>query len=269
MSNRRNETITLGQLIEIPPGDRNNASWVNGEFEAIVSNTKRSSGKGPSSALLSDPHNPNIAIQGSFWIDPTSYEGCLCLFSPPGMARTEYKGAQQVTIGDKTKINVLSRGATPAPAARTSQPLASNGNGAAHPPAANGAHTIQGQTVGMAINQAVGIIKETVPKDVTGCVDPAYFQSPDFSRDLHTIASDIIRVSAMLEAGKLAPSAKHRADPGAAEREAAEKARIAEEARKAEEERKRAEESKRNKPQPGPGGSAFPDTADDEDVPFN
>ncbi len=267
MSNRRNETITLSQLIEIPPGDRNNASWVNGEFEAIVSNTKRSSGKGPSSALLSDPHNPNISIQGSFWIDPTSYEGCLCLFSPPGMARTEYKGAQQVTIGDKTKINVLSRGATPAPAARTSQPLAS-GDTRQPAPASHGAHAINGATVGMAINQAVGIIKDTVPKDGTGCVDPAYFQSPDFSRDLHTIASDIIRVSAMLEAGKLAPSAKHRADPGAAEREAAEKARIAEEARKVEEERKRAEEAKKNKPQPGPGDSAFPTTADDEDVPF-
>lgn len=63
-----------------------------------------------------------------------------------------------------------------------------------------------GATVGMAINQAVGILKEfDYPLD--------YFLGAEFSRDTYTIASDIIRISERLEAGKLAEPVKNRTAP--------------------------------------------------------
>ena len=93
-------------------------------------------------------------------------------------------------------------GAQPAPAAPAAQRQASAPAGAA--PAA-----IFGATVGMAINQAIGILKDTHP----GATLESYYATPDFSRDLHVTASDILRVSAMLEKGKLAHSAKDRNDP--------------------------------------------------------
>lgn len=62
---------------------------------------------------------------------------------------------------------------------------------------------VHGQTVGMAVNNAVKII--------TGWdVPPVYFSTSAFSLDVYTIASDLIRVAAMLEKGKLATPAKDR-----------------------------------------------------------
>jgi hypothetical protein len=40
--------------------------------------------------------------------------------------------------------------------------------------------------------------------------------SPEFYRQVHEVASDLIRVSEMLQDGKLAPTAKERAAKGAA-----------------------------------------------------
>lgn len=63
-----------------------------------------------------------------------------------------------------------------------------------------------GVTVGMALNNACNIVKEfDVPVE--------YFKSPEFSLDVWTIASDILRVSRMLEADKLADPAKMRHAP--------------------------------------------------------
>jgi hypothetical protein len=63
--------------------------------------------------------------------------------------------------------------------------------------------------VGAAINQAISIIRDHHPVE-------GYFESPQFSKDLHTLASDIIRVATYLESGHLAAPAKDRAKDGPA-----------------------------------------------------
>jgi hypothetical protein len=62
-----------------------------------------------------------------------------------------------------------------------------------------------GVTVGMAINNACNMIKDGHP--------PEYYTSPAFSLDVWTIASDILRISRMLEADKLADPVKARHAP--------------------------------------------------------
>jgi len=71
----------------------------------------------------------------------------------------------------------------------------------------NHPHAPLGITVGMAINNAVQLIKEN-SVNIEGFND--YLGSPEFSRDLHELASDILRISRVLETGKLAPPVKER-----------------------------------------------------------
>ena len=245
----KNQTLSVAQLLEMQPGTKEKATWINDDFEAVVSDVQV--GDKNAKATLSDPHNPRVTIAAVFWgAGGSRFEGKLCHFSGKGMTRTEYKGTQQVSVGDKATIQVL--GAAPA----GSPPPASGAGTGATQCAKPGA--INGQTVGMAINQAAAMIRET-DTFAQGGLD--YLHSPQFSADLYTTASDIIRISRMLESGKLAESAKHRADPDAkAKEEAAAKAA----AEKAEAERKAREEAAA-KAATGAGTSTG---SVDDDVPF-
>ncbi len=73
---------------------------------------------------------------------------------------------------------------------------------------------INGQTVGMAINNACNLIAKfgADPSTSSGLARD-YLLSPKFSSDLWTIASDIMRVSGMIESGKWADPAKIRNTP--------------------------------------------------------
>jgi hypothetical protein len=246
--------ITIGQILEMAPGDRQNAAWVNDDFEAVVSDVKIGSGKAPSTAVLTDPHNPGIAIVGNFFgVDPSRFAGKIVHVSGKGIARTEYKGVQQVTMGDKATIQIVGT-AGPAPA-RSAAPA-----GAASTQGPSAASAIHGATVGMAINQAASILRE-----FPNCSDGReheYFTGSDFSKDLWTIASDILRVSRVLESGKLATSPKERNEPP--EVKAAREAEAQAEAAKAEAARIAKEEAERRAANLPPAG-----TGDlDEDVPF-
>lgn len=237
--------ITIGEILEMVPGDRQNVTWINEDFEAVVSDIKRGSGKAPSTAVLTDPHNSGIAILGNFFgVDPSRFAGKVCHISGKGISRTEYKGTQQVTMGDKATIQIVGdakpgQAATPAGAAKSA-----------------GIPNAEGQAIGNAITNACSLIKETLPQNAGD-----WLTSPDFSRELWTIASDILRVSRMLNAGKLADPAKVRnEDPEAkAKREAEEKAA----AEKAEAERKAKEEAEKKAANQSTSSGDV-----DQDVPF-
>jgi hypothetical protein len=246
--------ITIGQILEMTPGDRQNATWINDEFEAVVSDVKRGTGKAPSTAVLTDPHNSGIAILGNFFgTEPSRFGGKVCHFSGKGMTRTEYKGTQQVTIGEKATIQIVGD-AKPGSAGKAGGSGSSGGAGSS-------SSVIHGATVGMAMNQACENIRLTMQGLAPEAVD-AYYAGTEFSKDLWTQASDIIRIARVLEAGKLADAPKVRnEDPqDKAKREAEEKAA----AEKAEAERKAKEEQAKkeaNQSTPGTGNV-------DEDVPF-
>jgi len=250
MSNTK--VITLAELLELPAGDKQNATWVNDDFEAVLTDVKP--GQKVTTALLSDPHSPNIRIAATFFgRDCSRFDGKLCHFSGKGMTRTEYKGTQQVTIGDKATVQVL--GAAPAGAAKSGTPAIGGSAGSV-----GGSSVIHGATVGMAINQATAAIAKAKGNDFSH----AYLNSAAFAADLYATASDIIRVSRALEAGKLAPKAAERADPDF-------KKKQEEAAAKAEADRKAAEEAERKKKEEeeraanrAPAGNA----EDDGDVPF-
>lgn len=246
---------TIYDILQLQPGTKDAPTWVNDEFEASVSGLK--SGPRSTSAVLSDPHNPNVQITAVFWDkrDLSRFNGCVCHFAGQGMKRDEYNGTQQVSMSAKTTVNVVGR--------------ATNGGGNPPPPAAGAKGpgpasaapgVIHGATVGMAINQANTIIVAGT-RDMKADDREKFFDSPAYSKTLWTIASDIVRVSTLMEKGKLATAPKDRADPNFAnkQKEAAE----AEKARLAKEEADRIEAEK--KAAAGQGGAQG---NLDEDVPF-
>lgn len=238
--------ITIGEILEMSPGDRQNAVWINDDFEAVLSDPKRGQGKAPNTAVLTDPHNSGISILGNFFgVDPAKWANKVVHISGKGISRTEYKGTQQVTIGDKATIQVVGD-AKPGQAPKGGAAGSSGGvSGNPH-----------GAQVGMAINQACGLIKEA-----DGQMTMDYLKSVQFSQDLYIVASDILRIARVLEAGKLADSPKHRADPDAKKRE--------EEERKAKEEAERkAKEEEERKAREAANQSTGASSSADEDVPF-
>lgn len=210
--------ITIGEITEMTAGDKDNPTWINDDFEAVVSNVtekKTKTNKVYYTATLTDPHSSNISMDAQFWMSGiTRFNGKVCRFSGQGIKLEEYKGNVKVVLGDKAKINVV--GSAPAAGAgkSTQQQKPTTGQGAKGPAA--GKKPVNGATVGMAINQAIGIIKDTQPEAPLA----DYYLTPAFGKELHTLASDIIRVSAYLEAGNLAePSNKRNAPPPAPEPE--------------------------------------------------
>lgn len=251
---------TIYDILQLVPGSKDNPTWVNDEFEGVVSNIK--SGQKSTSCLVSDAHNPNVSITAVFWDsrDLSRFNGCVCHFAGQGMKRDEYKGTQQVSCSQKTTVNVVGRATnqgaqnagTPPAQSRPSNPG----------PSSSAPGVIHGATVGMAINQANGIIIAGT-KDIPPAEREKFFDSPEYSRRLWTIASDIVRVSTLMEKGKLATAPKDRADPNFAnkQKEAAE----AEKKRLEEEERQRIEAEK--KAAAGNQGGQSQGNLD-EDVPF-
>lgn len=249
---------TIYDILQLQPGTKDAPTWVNDEFEASVSGLK--SGPKSTSAVLSDPHNPNVQITAVFWDkrDLSRFNGCVCHFAGQGMKRDEYQGTQQVSMSAKTTVNVVGRatngGGNPPPAGGSNAPRTTA-------PASGAPGVIHGATVGMAINQANTIIVAGT-RDMKADEREKFFDSPAYSKTLWTIASDIVRVSTLMEKGKLATAPKDRADPNFAnkQKEAAE----AEKARLAKEEADRIEAEK--KAAAGQGGGAQGNL--DEAVPF-
>lgn len=264
-----NNQITLGQVLEMAPGDKNSPAYINGEFDGLISNieqkTVQSTGKPYWKMTVSDPDAPDIRLDVTMFTNPAKFTNRLCHFSGNGMTRKEYNGTPELGIGKNTIIQILST-TQPAPvqqqrtqtrqAAPQPQRAATPAPRQQSAPAANAAPmVIDGQTIGMALKLAGDfMISHGLPLD---------------SQTLHEYASDIIRVSAALKKGKIAPKPSERmkhldplSDPndmGATDETVQVDAPVNVD--------QEPPQPTRHNP-PGPDGSAFPTTENDEDVPF-
>lgn len=231
------------------PGDRDNATWINGEITAVVSDSREKNGKYPHfDCLLSDPDDPEISINASFFGRRSfDFEGCTVRLSGQGMALKEYNGQYEISCGAKTVVQEVSgpsddggrddppaRRATPAPARASSRSPAPDTRA-------------EDVAIGRAINCAVLIItKGEIP------------EGAELRRKIWAIASEVRRAERKLAEG-LAPAA-------GAETES--------EPEPEPEEEKPAPKSTKPPARPardrtgGPGGSVKNDTADFDDIPF-
>jgi hypothetical protein len=222
----RSETmLTVAQVLELAPGDQENATWVNPGFTAVVDSIERiEKGKLRWNCVFVDESSPEIAIHSTLFTAPKFSEGDRIEMSGKGLRRTEYKGTQQVTPGRDTMVHVLS-GAAPKTGAQVvrhqaptdthpdlepATPPAGTRTQASTPEeraeAAGARPPVFGATVGMAINQANEIMRHIYDPDQLADL----IEKPLYSAHLHHLSSDIIRVAQMLEKGQLAPTIRVR-----------------------------------------------------------
>lgn len=194
--------ITVAEVIELPAGTKEDPSWVNGDLTAVIDNVQPNDGR--TDLFLTDPDNPGISIKATAFGDRdlTRFDGQVCKLSG-SMARTEYNGRDQVTIFAKCQINLAGNGAG---RRQERAPAASHNEGARREPkpAPHAVSTVNGQTVGMAMKEAIPLV----------ALEGIKLDDPKFWPRVKQHASDIIRISQSLEKGHLnAPSWEKKAAP--------------------------------------------------------
>jgi hypothetical protein len=244
--------LSVAQVFEMEPGTEQEPTWVNpgfvGYVEKIVQTKTKKTGTAMNICTLRD-------VNGSAEISMTVFgpvkfsEGDTIEARDGGIRRTEYNRLAQVSLGKGTTIHLVSQGRPSAPPAARPASFSAD-KGQTTTPVTNGPR-INGQTVGMAMKEALLLVGGPEVGDTMNV------NTPEFWAQVHTTASDIIRVSAMLESGRLAPSPKSRQGAGAAPE--AKEAPVSSGGR--------ADPPKGARPLPGLDGAVALDT-DSDDPPF-
>lgn len=213
---RPDPPITIGQILELAPGDKDNKQWVNGVLTCGICDVRPN--KIGFSATLFDPDNTNVAVTAKFFgsgID--RLEGQVITLSGGGMSWGEYKGQCELAVGQKTRIECEGQAtpafqAPPAPRAsvpvRSATPSASVANRGVSAPTAGhpaGRSTSEDIAIGRATNNAVALLSKF------GADKPIdWLDSDDFRMRLYVLTSDLLNVEKAVSS-KPAPTSKQRA----------------------------------------------------------
>lgn len=275
---RSDPPITIGQILELAPGDRDNKQWVNGVLTCGICDVKPN--KIGFSATLFDPDNTNVALVAKFFgsgID--RLEGQVITLSGGGMSWGEYKGACELAVGQKTRIECEGQ-ATPAfqapPAPRASVPVRSAtpapsvaNRGVSAPMAGHpaGRSTSEDIAIGRATNNAIALLSKF------GADKPIdWLDSDDFRMRLYILTSDLLNVEKAVSS-KPAPTSKQRAGGMSVRQPAAPVAEVEEEQAPAPAPAPVAA-SPVARGVPGPSGAAYPPAAPavagevEDEIPF-
>ena len=274
---RPDPPITIGQILELAPGDKDNKQWVNGVLTCGICDVRPN--KIGFSATLFDPDNTNVAVTAKFFgsgID--RLEGQVITLSGGGMSWGEYKGACELAVGQKTRIECEGQ-ATPAfqapPAPRASVPVRSSApatsvanRGVSSPTAGHpaGRSTSEDIAIGRATNNAIALLSKF------GADKPIdWLDSDDFRMRLYVLTSDLLNVEKAV-ANKPAPTSKQRAGGMSVRQPAAPVAEVEEEPAPAPAPAP-APVNPVSRGVPGPSGAAYPPAAAtteaEDDIPFN
>lgn len=107
------KTTTITEILAMTPTEN---SWINGDFKAIIRNGSSPRGRGPGRAMLLDPDNQSVQIEGTFWgVDPSRWEGMIVLIGGKGLKRVADKktNAPGVSVSEKSTINTFQSTAAP------------------------------------------------------------------------------------------------------------------------------------------------------------
>ena len=207
------ERNTMSAIFAQPAGDKENPSWVNGPFDAVLSNPQMRSPKNGGNpfftCMLADPANPACALSATFFGQVVPIPAGMVEVSGQGMQLGEYQGKKQISAGSKAKITPVGTPGLPGPIG-TPVPNQVPANASYRAPAAPSTQgaPIHGASVGMAVNNAKDILLNLHHQDAS------FFHSSEFGKELFQIASSILRVSQYLEKGNLAPKEGERVEQG-------------------------------------------------------
>lgn len=185
--------LSVAEVFEMQAGDEQNATWINPGFTAVVENVKSTkTQKGQTMNICTLQDQTGSARISMTVFGPVKFsEGNVIEVSGQGLRRTEYKGLAQVSLGKATEVHVIGASVHHQDQAARKENLE---------PAVNGSKQhINGQTVGMAVKEALTLVRD---KNDPGLTD---INKPEFWAQVHQTASAIIRLSNSLEHGNLTP----------------------------------------------------------------
>jgi len=183
--------LSLAEVCEMTSGE-----WINDPFTAVVSKITPKIGKPPKSqkfwvCTLSDTTG-SASVEMAVFTAPKFKEGDQIEVGGQGNKfEDDPQWGKKIKTGMKTEIHVLGHSAhheEQQERKATSQPSVSGE-----------AFSVAGVTVGMSINNALTLLTSKLTHDemIERVITPSFWAS------VHEVASDIIRLSRLLEAGKL------------------------------------------------------------------
>lgn len=243
----RDEQTTIGAILEMTPGDKDNPAWVNGEFAATVTDLatrQTKTGQTMFTGTLADADTGAQIAFSCFGRKVFPPAGSEVLIGGQGISLGEYNGNPQLTFGQKATINKT--GGNPAPMGQKPPPRANT------PPARqNGSAGQGGAYVGEAVGHAISNAALDL-RELSNNPDHDILADHDaVGKWVWQRASVYLRVADALKAGKLC----------AAGAEAAPNPRPAQPAPPPRQEPPR-------RPAPTQSGAAFEDAGDEQDVQF-
>jgi len=267
--------ISIAGLLEMTPGTRDNPCWINQPVSPcqVQEATQRQpkSGKGMPfyTGTLIDPDTGASIGFTAFGRKFFPREGAVIEISGQGNSLTEYNQEYQITIGQKAVVGTIAgapeRQQAPQRQHRAAAPAARQQAPAQRSSAqAQGNVPVQGQTVGMALNNA-GLDMRALME--AGGLDFDVTSHEAVSRFLWQRASAYIRVSRSLELGKLSMAGTPGSEAPSGDQDGDEQGQGAVQEEPQPEPPPPPRRTARPRPQPGPDGSVA-HNADEEDVPF-
>lgn len=198
---------TLAEVAQLRPGDKQSPSYVNFSFEALVfvgQSKPTANGGKMFPVTLTDPDDPRVKLASlSFDGKFPQYHGKRVRFSGKGMTRTEYNGSAQLGLGKNTVLEILGNGPSQPP---TQQRREEN-----RPPAQrNDAPATS--TAPKALNagfeaKAIELALELMHTNATDTAPG----SEDFTLQVYTLSSDLVRIYDRLILRQLAKGPAERA----------------------------------------------------------
>lgn len=202
-----NQPGTLEDVLNLQPGSKEKPAWVNITFEALVSvgqavATRNGGKRYP--VTLTDPDDARVRVTISVFDGKfVAFHGKRVRFGGKGMSRGEYNGAPEISFGKNVTMDVLgSVGSSPPTQQRREEnrpPVsAKDAPAPSTPPKASDAGF-----EAKAIEHALRLIETHLLELEIG--------SEAFSKQVYTIASDLVRVYDRLTKRQLAKGPAERA----------------------------------------------------------
>lgn len=182
--------LSIAEAFELTP-----ETWINDGVQGVaasIENKKSKAGKPYWRVTLRD-ETGSAQLGLSMFFAPKFGEGDLIEITGKGIKRGEYNGNAEISIGKDSKINTVGKSVH----ADEQQQRA-----ATLQPAVNGTRPhIEGQTVGMAMKEAIALLTIGMERDELDAVTA----DPKFFRRIWEVSSHLVRVSCYLKAGHMAP----------------------------------------------------------------
>lgn len=109
MSRKESPPLSINQAYELSPGDKNNPVWVNNVQGVVLSIKTGRMGAADTWPVVLGNDGGGRSLEVVFWQEPRFAKGDL-LSLDGGCRRTEFKGVQSISVGQKTEVHVIRKG---------------------------------------------------------------------------------------------------------------------------------------------------------------